>query len=182
MFLRIGIVLLALPAGLAAQAIVEYTLGTATAAGTAAAARRLGQTTADKIGKIHGATPAPPQTPKPLTASAPEATPASAASSAMAPRTARPAPEEPAAALPPITPAPAPAVSYEDPAGIKEGMDYAEVVRRFGPPSMKMSSSDAGGETLCYSRSGRDLDVQLRDGKVISIARTSASIGTIVLH
>jgi hypothetical protein len=74
------------------------------------------------------------------------------------------------------------AVSYEDPAGIKEGMDYAEVVRRFGPPSMKMSSSDAGGEAQCYSRSDRDLDVQLRDGKVVSIGRTSASTGTVIPH
>jgi len=183
MFLRLGIVLLALPAGLAAQAIVEYGLGTATVTGMAAAGRRLGQVTADKLSKIHGATPAPPSL-KPLTDSAPGASPSAAAPSARA-SSARASAADPAAALvlAPASPAPsAPAVSYEDPAGIKEGMDYAEVVRRFGPPSMKFASSTAGGETLLYSRAGRDLDFQLRDGKVGAIHRAADSQDTVVLR
>ncbi|MGO9240103.1 MAG: hypothetical protein ACLQBJ_04760 [Bryobacteraceae bacterium] len=181
MFLRLGIVLLALPAGLAAQAIVEYTLGTASVTGIAAAGRRLGQVTGDKLSKIHGATPAPPAL-LPLTA--PAANPSAAASSARA-SSARASAADPAAALllAPASPAPsAPAVSYEDPAGIKEGMDYAEIVRRFGPPSMKLASSSAGGETLLYSRAGRDLDFQLRDGKVGAIHHAADSQGTVVLR
>lgn len=183
MFLRLGIVLLALPAGLAAQAIVEYGLGTATVTGMAAAGQRLGQAAADKISKVHGATPAPP-TLKPLTGSAPDASPSAAAPSARA-GSVRASAADPAAALllAPASPAPsAPAVSYEDPAGIKEGMDYAEVVRRFGPPSMKFASSTAGGETLLYSRAGRDLDFQLRDGKVGVIHHAADSQDTVVLR
>jgi hypothetical protein len=187
MFPRIGIALFALPVCLAAQAIVEHSLGAATAAATAGAAQRLGNTVGEKVRKIGQEIPAlPPKTLKPLSSTMPGTSPASsAAPSAPAPRAAPPAAEESAVALVPLTPAPAapaaPAPSYEDPAGIQEGMDSAEVLRRFGPPSMKWSST-AGEQTLNYTRSDRGLDVQLREGKVASIRRSSASEGAIILR
>jgi hypothetical protein len=183
-------VLIALPAGLAAQAIVEYSLGAAAVAGTAAAAQRLGRSAGDKLNRFGKSMPTPgPRTLRPLSESAPGTNPAAASASAPASRAAQPAAEQPATAqsstlLLATAPAPPPAaaISYEDPAGIKEGMAYAEVVRRFGPPAMKLSSGTAGEETLCYSRSGRDLDVQLHDGKVASIHAPANSAGTLILR
>ncbi len=181
MFLRIGMALLTLSAGLAAQAIVEYSLGTAAAAGAAGAAQQLGKNVAAKMNKVGETLPAPPRTLKPLSIALPGASPVSAS----APSAARPAAEESTAALLPLSPAlaapPAPAVSYEDPAGIQEGMDYTEVVRRFGPPSMKYSSAD-GQQTLCYTRPDRSLDLQLRDGKVAAIRRSGQSESTVILR
>ena len=123
---------------------------------------------------------------QPLTVKGPAANRASAASSASATRATPPAAADGAnPALVPSTPASAspsaPAVSYEDPAGIKEGMDYTEVLRRFGPPSMKMTSAD-GEQTLCYTRPDHSLDVQLRDGKVAAIRRSSQSADTVILR
>lgn len=188
MFLRIGLICMALPACLAAQAIVEHTLGTAAAAATAGAAQHLGNTIGERIKKIGTALPTPPpRTLKPLTATVPGAIGASAAApSATAPRATPSATAEGVTlALVPSTAASAspsaPAVSYEDPAGIQEGMDYAELLRRFGPPSMKYSST-AGGQTLCYTRPDHGLDVQLRDGKVATIHRSGQSADTVVLR
>jgi hypothetical protein len=188
MFLRIGVICMALSACLAAQGIVEHSLGTAAAAATAGAAQRLGKTVGETISKIGDTLPTPPpRTVKPLTEIVPGASRGSAAaSSASATRATPPAAADGATlALVPSTPASAststPAVSYEDPAGIQEGMDNAELLRRFGPPSMKYSST-AGEQTLCYTRPDHSLDVQLRDGKVASIRRSAQSADTVVLR
>ena len=188
MFLRIGLVSMALSACLAAQGIVEHSLGVATAAATAGAAQRLGKTVGEKIGKISETMPTPPpRTVRSLTEIVPAANRASAAaSSASATRATPPAAADGATpALVPSTPASAspsaPAVSYEDPAGIQEGMENAELLRRFGPPSMKYSSS-AGEQTLCYTRPDHGLDVQLRDGKVAAIRRSGQSADTVILR
>ncbi|MGD0000857.1 MAG: hypothetical protein ABSE21_12230 [Bryobacteraceae bacterium] len=188
MFLRIGLVSMALSACLAAQGIVEHSLGVATGAAAAGAAQRLGKTVGEKIEKISETLPTPPpRTLKPLTAIVPGASRAStAASSASATRATPPAAAGGATpALVPSTPASAspsaPAISYEDPAGIQEGMDYAQLLQRFGPPSMKYSST-AGEQTLCYTRPDHSLDVQLRDGKVAAIRRSGESSDTVILR
>jgi len=59
--------------------------------------------------------------------------------------------------------------TYEDPAAIKAGMSSAELLTRFGEPSMKVSSSSAE-QTLYYARKdGRgQIAVRIVDGQVIS--------------
>jgi hypothetical protein len=188
MFLRIGLISMALSACLAAQTIVEHSLGTAATAATAGATQRLGNSVGDKLKRIGEALPASPsKMVQPLTVKGPAANRASAAaSSASATRATPPAAADGATlALVPSIPASAspsaPAVSYEDPAGIQEGMDYAQILQRFGPPSMKYSST-AGEQTLCYTRPDHSLDVQLRDGKVAGIRRSGESSDTVILR
>src|SRR5207244_1071396 len=67
-----------------------------------------------------------------------------------------------------------PSVSYEDPAGVKEGMEYDEVMRRFGPPAMKFTSGP-GDELLSYANKDQSFDVQMRNGKVTAIQKTGGS-------
>ena len=63
----------------------------------------------------------------------------------------------------------APAVTYEDPAGIREGMEQAELLRRFGPPAMQITTG-AGQESLTYAARDRSVEVEIRNGKVASVA------------
>jgi hypothetical protein len=67
-----------------------------------------------------------------------------------------------------------PAIVYEDPALIKVGMEFAEINKRFGPPAMKLTTG-GGQETLSYAAKEHSLDVEMRDGKVVSIQKTIAS-------
>jgi len=181
MLSRITIALLALPASLAAQTLTEYSLGATTALGTAAATRRLGDAAAERLRKQGGGAV------KSATANA-SRLPANPSPSSSTARPARPAGADEAqtsaaivAPTPASTPPQVPAVTYEDPAGIKEGMDYAEVLRRFGPPSMKLATT-AEEQTLCYSGADGNVDAQLREGKIVSVRRTGSSAGTNDLH
>ena len=182
---RVMMALLALPACLAAQSVAEYSLGMSTALGTAGAASRLGNAAADRLRKQgEGVVKTSPKNlPRAASTSAPGSTPSQTVSASSAP-TPRPAgAEDTVTATPPLTPVPqsVPAVTYEDPAGIKEGMDSSEVLRRFGPPSMKLAST-AGEETLCYSRQASSLDVIVRNGKVDSVRRSAPPQATVVLR
>jgi hypothetical protein len=72
---------------------------------------------------------------------------------------------------PEAAPAPAPAkpvVVYEDPAGIKAGMEQAEMFSRFGEPVMKVTTGQ-DAESLTYSSKDRVYEVEMRDGKVYSV-------------
>ena len=68
-------------------------------------------------------------------------------------------------------PAPNPKASFEDPAGIQETMAYDEIVRRFGPPSAKVTAGP-GQETLYYSRKDLAVAVTLQNGKVASVRKS----------
>ena len=74
----------------------------------------------------------------------------------------------------PAVPKVVPSVSYEDPAGIQEGMEYDEVMRRFGSPAMKFTSGP-GDELLSYANKDQSFDVQMRNGKVTTIQKTGGS-------
>jgi hypothetical protein len=67
------------------------------------------------------------------------------------------------------------AVSFEDPSGIQEGMGQEEVLRRFGPPSLKLTTGP-GEETFSYSRNGGTVDATLRDGKVARVRKSGAGV------
>jgi hypothetical protein len=53
-------------------------------------------------------------------------------------------------------------------------MDYGEVIRRFGPPVLKLTVGP-GEETLCYTRKDVGLDVTMRNGKVAAIQKIDRS-------
>jgi hypothetical protein len=59
----------------------------------------------------------------------------------------------------------------EDPSGIKEAMEYGEIVHRFGPPSLKLTTGE-GEETLTYARNNLVVNAMLRNGKVTTVQKT----------
>jgi hypothetical protein len=163
----LGILLLAgMTTAAFSQTLVEYGLGTA-AAGTAGAAGAGGggisgvfsnlsktlNTTTDRAAKAGTAAPAKAATPKAKPAATAQAAPAAEAA---------PAPAEP----------PKPAVVYEDPAGIKVGMERAELLSRFGEPVMKIMTGGAS-ESLMYDTRESAVDVEMRSGKVYSVRAKS---------
>ncbi|MGA2327523.1 MAG: hypothetical protein ABSH05_14670 [Bryobacteraceae bacterium] len=126
---------LALPA----QTLVEYSLGTARAAGSAAGMQGIGKATGallDKAAKTLDTAAKPAGTvitiPKPGAAAA-------------------------------VKPSPPP-----DPAAIKIGMQGQEVVAKFGPPAMKVSSEE--GETWSYGGGPDEVTLTFRDGKVSAVS------------
>jgi len=166
MLSRILCLVALLPALLSAQAAVESILTSAKSATTTApaadAAGKVIGTSLDKIGQVFhdavGTKPAPAQV-----RSAPRA---GAKSTAARRSTAR--------GRGTAVPEPVPSVTYEDPAAIREGMEYEEVKRRFGPPAMQFTSGP-GEELFSYSRTDQIVDVQIRNGKVTSVQRTGDS-------
>jgi hypothetical protein len=57
---------------------------------------------------------------------------------------------------------------YEDPAGIKAGMSFTELLRRFGEPSMTVSGEN-GEQTLFYlQKDGGQTPVHVLGGKVVA--------------
>jgi len=171
---RVGILLFALPGMLAAQAVVESAMGVGRAATSTVPAQKAGQAIGrafDGLGRTlepAGArstavkpaarsvrtAPARPQRPAPTKAQ-PKVTSVSVF----------PPPEHPVLVL-----QPKPEVTLEDPAGIEKGMEYAEIVRRFGPPSLTLTTGP-GEETLCYAKKKASVDVTMHNGKVASVQR-----------
>jgi hypothetical protein len=62
--------------------------------------------------------------------------------------------------------------SREDPSGIQTGLSYQELVRRFGPPAMEITSEL--GTSLTYSGKSGLFQLEVRDGKVVSIEKPGA--------
>lgn len=58
---------------------------------------------------------------------------------------------------------------FEDPRKIPAGIQYAEMVRRFGPPSMIVVDSPAR-TTFSYSKLKTQVQVEVQNGKVVSVA------------
>lgn len=157
--MRIGSVLLlaALPAAVWAQATVEYGLGVA-ATGTAGAHA---QTTGKSIGGIFL------NLTKTLNSVNDAQEKANHGSPSAAPLPRKSAAAEAVVVQQPAEPAPKPAVTYEDPAGIQKGMDRAELVRRFGEPAMQITSG--AGQSLTYEGNQRRYEIEMRDGTVASV-------------
>jgi len=60
----------------------------------------------------------------------------------------------------------------EDPSGIQMGLSYEELIRRFGPPAMEITSEL--GTSLSYSGKAGLFQLEVRDGKVVSIEKPGA--------
>jgi hypothetical protein len=57
---------------------------------------------------------------------------------------------------------------YEDPAGIKPGMTYDELLQRFGEPSMKVTNGGAE-QTFYYYRQDGQTQVRVSAGHVLAV-------------
>ena len=170
---RAGILLIALPAMLPAQATVEHAMGAGLTATSAAPAQKSGHASSavlSGLGRTLEPVPrfrsAKSTTIKPISARL-----ASARSGTAAPaRTARSATVRPAAG----SGAPAgelkAGVIFEDPSHIEKGMEYAEIVRRFGPPSLTLTTGP-GEETLSYVQRNASVAVTLHDGRAASVLK-----------
>ena len=127
------------------QAAVEAGLGAARAATSTAPAKGLGKSMSGLAGSLDKALKtAPPKTPSTAAAI-------------------------PSANTPTAEPAPAPAPSWEDPAGIELGLSYEDLVRRFGPSSMSITSESE--TSLTYPGKNGTFQVKVQGGKVASIAK-----------
>lgn len=137
-----------------AQAMVENALGAGRAATSAAPMSGLGKSISgvtEKLGKTlekeASTTPAVSTTPARRTTAARP-----------------PVPVKTAAA----TPAPAkPEVRYDDPKHIESGIPYDELVRRFGPATLEITTSSTD-KTLSYVSRAGTVDVEVREGTVVS--------------
>jgi hypothetical protein len=165
---------LALPALAAAQATVEYGLGAGRAATTAAPARAAGSAIGGAFGNLtrtlQNSGDAKPAV-EHVTAAPSPAAPKAAASQDPA----QPPSANGTAAMPPVA-------NWEDPSGIRETMEYAEILQRFGPPTLKLTTGP-GEEALNYVRKDVAVDVTLRDGKAITVRKsTQADHGIVRLQ
>jgi hypothetical protein len=100
----------------------------------------------------------------PKTGNASPAKPPTAAPKAAAQTTT--APTQPEKVAPPP-----PAPTFEDPSGIKVGLAYDELLRRFGPPSLEILTGP-GTRSLDYSTKEGGIRVECLDGKVIAAGRS----------
>jgi hypothetical protein len=153
---RIALVLFILPVTASAQAAVEAAAGTARAVTTTAPAQKVGQGIAGAFDKLNRTLESAGQQRSAAPAPAPVTRhPQAAAVAQKAPPKSEPKPE----------------VVYEDPSKVEQGMDSSEVVSRFGPPSLKMTTGPEQ-ETLCYlTKDGVSVDVTVRSGKVTAIQK-----------
>jgi hypothetical protein len=61
------------------------------------------------------------------------------------------------------------AATYEDPHKIQAGIEYDEMIRRFGPPSMSVTT-EAGTKAVSYPMRDGLVQVEVDSGKVISVS------------
>jgi hypothetical protein len=149
-----------------AQATVEYGLGAARGSMSAAPAKGVGNAIgglAGSLEKLFKSGPsdseaeAEPARPAPAHKTVTKSAPAAAQA-----KTPAPAPAAVDAALPPKP-------AWEDPAGIRTGMSYPELVRRFGPPALAITGDE--GRLLTYAGKSGSLQLEVRDDMVTSIQR-----------
>jgi len=160
-----GISVLAHPA--AGQALPEYSSGTAGTVGTAGAANGIGKSISGIMGNLEKSLPGGSS----ATKAEPSAAPA-------APRRAAPAkrriPAPAAARNSTSTAAPEPpAPKYEDPNQIQISMTYDEVLRRFGPPAMEITT-ESSAKNLLYMAPSGSVRVEIVDGVVTVAPKTKS--------
>ena len=134
------------------QAVVEYGLGAARAATTGAPAKGVGKAVSGLARSLDKAVTAGQQRS--------DAEPVAAT-------TAKPVAKTPASSSTPTSPMPAP--NWEDPSGIQTGLSYGELIRRFGPPALEITSTE--GRSLTYSGKNGAFQLEVQDEKVTSIEK-----------
>ncbi len=134
------------------QATVEAGLGAARAATSTAPAKGLGKSMSGLAGSLDKALKATPSKDASTAVDIPSASTASAIAASAAPA--------------------APAPNWEDPGRIEVGLSYDDLVRRFGPSAMSITSGS--DKSLTYPGKSGMFQVQVEDGKVTSIAKPKA--------
>lgn len=169
---RVGILLVALPAMLAAQAMVEAALA-GHGVTSAAPAQKAGQAVGTALGGLGRALePAGIRSRSAKSVAAKPAVrnaghvPARPPKSVVAPSVSVFPPDT----LPALAPESKAEPAFEDPSGIEKGMEYADLVRRFGPPSLKLTTGP-GDETLSYAKRNASVNVTVRNGKVTAVRK-----------
>src|SRR5215472_5887767 len=172
--ISLALVLLSVCPTATGQAVTEYGLGAGRAATTTAPTGSLTKGIGgafDGLTKVAGAdgkpTPFGPASQSP----APRRTAATKAKvHAHSRQSTNPSPTETGTVgetettLPPPPPPPV----HEDPKLIQAGMGYEEIVSRFGPPSMSITTGP-GKSTLWYSNREGNRQVEVSDGKAVSV-------------
>ena len=176
---RAGLLLVVLPGLVAAQAAVQYATGVGRAATTAVPARKAGKVIVG--GPFTNLTRALQNSDKSKPAARRAITPSKpAARRAITPQSRRP--QKPVKSLtltfkPQFGPGaiqPKADPWLEDPSGIQEAMEYGEILHRFGPPSLKLTTGP-GEETLSYARKDLMVSAMLRNGKVATVQKTGGA-------
>jgi hypothetical protein len=150
----------------AAQGVVEYGLGAGRAATTAAPARDLGKQIGGMLDSLN----------KAANSGEGQAAPKAQSSSGARRRTTAASARTKTASHAPTGPAPV----YEDPRHIEAGIGYEELVRRFGPPSMEVTTRP-GRRTLSYAARENAVAVNLENEKVVSTAAAETRQSAVVL-
>ena len=159
MKIPVVIMAVALPGILAAQAAVETAVGAGRAATTAAPAQRAGKAIAGAFQNLNHALQSS-EKPQSTTRSATNAATIPASRQRTSAVRDKSAADETKAAA-----------SFENPVDIQEGMDYAEVVHRFGSPSLKLTTGP-GEETVYYAKKNLNVSATVRSGKVTAVQKT----------
>jgi hypothetical protein len=153
LLLSAGLFLVGSAAGLHAQATVESAAGAAAAATATAPARNLGKSINGLGDAVHRALDG-------------KGDPAAAGnSSAPQKETVRPTTTRGAG-----LPAPNASTVLEDPLEIREGMTSEEVLRRFGPPNLRITDGPDTSSLLYSGKEGR-VRVLIENGKVSSVEK-----------
>jgi len=155
--------LLLAPALACAQAMVEYAAGAAAASNASAGAKAVGKSVAGALEKLNKNLDDGASSSKTETLSTPSRSKAPARKSSTGA----------AAKSQPDAPAPPPP-TYEDPSGIQQGMAYDDVVKRFGPPAIALTTAP-GEQSLTYAKKGASFDVKVINGKVTAVQKTGGA-------
>ena len=160
------------------QAVAEYGLGVGRAATTTAPAGKIANGISGVFDSLSKAAGADSGTSAPGSASStPEARRTAAHKTGRRTQSkpptlaAKAATPEATPATPPTPQEPAPV--YEDPRQIRAGIEYNELLRRFGPPSMSVTT-ESGISTLWYSSDRGSFQVEVQNGKVIAPRRATS--------
>jgi hypothetical protein len=140
------------------QAVLEYGLGASRAATSTAPAAGLGKSISGLAGSLDKAVKAAGK-------QGSEKQPAAPTTAAVA---AQPPSVTPSTAVDP-PPVPSPAPNWEDPSGIEPGLNYDDLVHRFGPSSMAIT--DGVEQSLTYRGKDGMFQVKVQDGTVKSIQK-----------
>lgn len=152
------------------QASVEYGTGAAAASGSAGPLKGLSDTLKSVLGR--SAVKSSPDTSVPTAAS--KATTSTSSRTPSRPATRKKTAARPSSgALATPVAAPVPKPTYEDPNQIKVGMDYDELLRRFGPPTIAFAHGPSG-KTLSYFSKDGPMQVEFEDGKVTAAAKSKS--------
>ncbi len=173
---RVGLLLVVLPGLASAQAVVQYATGVGRAATTAAPAQKAGKTIVGPFTNLtralQSSDKSKPAARRVITPSKPAArrviTPQSRQKSGKSLNLVFKPQFVPGAMEPKADP------SLEDPSGIREAMEYGEILHRFGPPSLKLTTGP-GEEALSYARKDLVVNAMLRNGKVTTVQKTGGA-------